>query len=129
MIATVSGTALVLVIVATGGGVGCAARAAVREALAARGVSASTAILGVNLLGAALAGAALGAVPDPGSTVRGAVLAVLSGWTTYSAFSTDVFAALRDRRFGRAATLWIGTIVATPALALLSARLAAEVVR
>ena len=113
------------VLVALAGGAGCAARVAVREALVVRGVSASVAILGVNLLGAGLAGAVAGGVGDPGSFGRSMALAVLSGWTTYSAFSADVFVAVRDGRLGRAALLWGGTIVAAPAIAQVASRLVA----
>ena len=124
MIAPVTGSTIMLAVGAVGGGVGCAARAAVREWLADRGVTAAWSILGVNLLGATLAGAVLGSVPDPESPVRIAAVSILSGWTTYSAFSTDFLGAVRDRRFGRAALLWFGTIGAAPLLAGLSARIA-----
>ena len=124
MIGRVMGSGLSLAIVSLGGGFGCAARLAVREAVAVRGISSATAILAVNLVGAALGGMAIGWAPDPGSGPRIAALAVLSGWTTYSAFSTDVLAAIRAGRRGRAAFLWTGTILATPVIALVSARLA-----
>jgi fluoride ion exporter CrcB/FEX len=124
-----SGASVGIVVLALGGGVGCAARAAVRELLVARGISAAMAILGVNLLGAALAGAAVGAAANSGSPARIAAIAVLSGWTTYSAFSTDFLGACRDRRYARAAVLWIGTILAAPPLAGLAARIASEAIR
>jgi CrcB protein len=124
MIGRVMGTGLSLAIVSLGGGIGCAARLAVREALVACGTSSAIAILAVNLVGAALAGSAIGWASDPESVLRITALAILSGWTTYSAFSTDVLAAIRAGRRGRAAFLWIGTIVATPVVALVAARFA-----
>lgn len=131
MIASVIDASLPMAVLALGGGIGCAARAAARQAMASRGVSAPIAILGVNLLGAAAAGALVGALPhaagEPGSFARPLALAVLSGWTTYSAFSADVLAAVRSRRPGRAAILWIGTIVAAPAIALAASRMAAGI--
>jgi predicted Na+-dependent transporter len=97
---------------------------AIAVAISVFGISSATAILAVNLVGAALGGMAIGWSPNPGSGPRIAALAVLSGWTTYSAFSTDVLAAIRAGRRGRAAFLWTGTILATPVIALVSARLA-----
>jgi fluoride ion exporter CrcB/FEX len=128
MIAPVTGSAFMIAVFAAGGGAGSAARAAIRELLAACGVSAAWVILGVNLVGAALAGAVLGAVPDPESSVRMVAVAFLSGWTTYSAFSTDFLGAVREGRRGRAAALWLGTIGATPFVAGLAARIASGAV-
>lgn len=119
-----SGPAFLLALVAFGGGLGCVGRFAVREILAARGVTAPVVILAVNLLGAAAAGAVLGWSPGHDPTLRAFALAVLSGWTTYSAFAADVVAAAGAGRLARAAVLWIGTVLLTPPLALLAARLA-----
>lgn len=119
-----TGSAFLLMTVALGGGLGCVARFAVRELLAAHGISAPVTILAVNLLGAVVAGAVTGWAPDHDSTVRAMALAVLSGWTTYSAFAADVVAAVAAGRIARAAVLWIGTVLLTPPLALVAARLA-----
>lgn len=118
------GSAVLLVIVSLGGGLGCVARFAVREMLAVRGVSGPIAILGVNLIGAVIAGAITGWAPGHDPTVRAVALAILAGWTTYSAFAADIVAAAGAGRFARAAVLWIGTVLLTPPLALLAARLA-----
>jgi fluoride ion exporter CrcB/FEX len=125
MILRVPDSSLGFAVLALGGGVGCAARAAIREWLVAQGVTAAAAIFAMNLLGSALAGLVIGGATHPASMPRIAAIAVLSGWTTYSAFSTDVVAAVRERRFARAAVLWIGTVVATPVLAWIAARVAA----
>ena len=122
MIGRVMGSGLLLAAVSLGGGIGCAARLVVRDTLTACGVSSALAILGVNLAGAAAAGAVVGWAADPESGLRIVALASLSGWTTYSAFATDAVAALRAGRRGRAFVLWTGTIVATPAIALIAAR-------
>lgn len=124
MIGPVVNHATDVFLVAIGGGIGCSLRIAVRDFLVARGLASCFVILGVNLAGAAFAGVAIGWSPDPGSFVRLSALSLLSGWTTYSAFSTDVLAAFRAGRRGRAAFLWIGTIVAAPVLALAAAHLA-----
>lgn len=125
MIALVTVPWIPFMLAAVAGGVGCAARAAVREMSARWGVSAPIAILGVNLLGAGLAGAIAGAAGETLPEARSIALAALSGWTTYSAFSVDVLTAVRAGRVGRAAMLWIGTIIAVPAIAHLASRLVA----
>lgn len=120
----VGGSIFSFAMVAVGGGLGCAARIAVRDSLAAREIDAAWTVLGVNLVGSALAGAVAGLHPEPDSTVRLVAIGVLSGWTTYSAFSIDVLNAVRGGRPVRAAILWTGTLLGTPLLALLAARLA-----
>jgi CrcB protein len=110
-----------LITVAIGGGIGCAARALVRDLLLRRAVESWLAIVIINLSGAAaLGGLAAFDAFSKGPLQPWTILlpAILAGWTTYSAFSIDVVLLwLRGRR-SAAGACWFATIIGAPAIAI-----------
>ncbi|NBQ16269.1 MAG: CrcB family protein, partial [Proteobacteria bacterium] len=101
---------------------GCALRVLARDALMRVGTQPWWGTFVINLSGAlvmgAVAGSAASAGEHAGSWVVLAATGILSGWTTYSAFSMDVVQLwLRGER-RHAVALWAGTLVGAPLLAL-----------
>jgi CrcB protein len=85
----------------------------------------------INLLGAlvmgAVAGSAASIEENAGQWMVVAATGVLTGWTTYSAFSMDVVQLwLRGER-GHAVALWAATLVGAPLLALAGGIAAASI--
>jgi len=83
-----------LVVIASFGGIGCALRVLVRDAMQRRGHHPWVAVAAINLLGslaigAVLAGARVAGDAMPVHAVTAAT-GLLAGWTTYSAFAMDV---------------------------------------
>lgn len=114
-----------MALIAAFGGIGCALRALVRDAMQRRGHHPWVAVCTINLvgslaIGALLAAARLGGGPVPAHVVTAAT-GLLAGWTTYSAFAMDVVQLWWRGERGQAAVLWSVTLVGSPALAWLSA--------
>jgi CrcB protein len=112
-------------LVAIFGGVGCALRVLVRDAMQRRGHHPWVAVGAINLLGSlviggVMAGARLadGAVPVHAVT---AATGTMAGWTTYSAFAMDVVQLWWRGERAQAAALWAVTLAGSPALAWLAA--------
>lgn len=107
-----------LVIVGLSGGVGCAARAVVRDLFVRREVEAWRVIVGINVLGSAAAGVLFGLPWNLGAVQVMALGGVLAGWTTYSAFSVDCVLLWQRGRSLQAFACWGATIVGAPIAAL-----------
>jgi CrcB protein len=101
-----------LLLTAITGGLGCGARALVRDACVRAGVPAWISIVVINVLGAAAIGAAMSAGLDQPWTT--ACAGFLAGWTTYSAFSVDVVLLWTRGRRLAAAICWTATLVGAP---------------
>lgn len=111
-----------LLMISLGGALGCALRVLVRDALMRVGAQPWWGTFVINLLGAlvmgAVAGSAASIEESAGPWMVVAATGVLTGWTTYSAFSMDVVQLwLRGER-GHAVALWAATLVGAPLLAL-----------
>ena len=114
-----------LVVIASFGGIGCALRVLVRDAMQRRGHHPWVAVAAINLLGslaigAVLAGARVAGDAMPAHAVTAAT-GLLAGWTTYSAFAMDVVQLWWRGERGQAAALWAVTLAGSPALAWLGA--------
>lgn len=95
-----------------GGGLGAWLRMVIRDECVVRGVASWQAIIGVNLLGCALAGAISTHLSNPAWSAF-LVAGVLGGFTTFSSACVDVVAQLKER--SRSSALWVmSTIVGAP---------------
>ena len=107
------------------GGIGCALRILVRDAMQRRGRHPWVAVGAINLLGSLAIGALLAAVRLPDAAMPTYVVAaatgLLAGWTTYSAFAMDVVQLWWRGERASAAALWAVTLGGSPALAWLGA--------
>ncbi|MFM1935382.1 MAG: fluoride efflux transporter CrcB [Planctomycetota bacterium] len=109
-----------LLVVSAFGGIGCALRAMVRDAMRQRGHAPAATICAINLLGSAVMGMVMAASRMHGAAPTHAVTAaagLLAGWTTFSAFSMDVVQLWWRGDRGRALLIWVATLVGSPALA------------
>lgn len=117
-----------IVLLAVAGAFGCVLRAWVRDALLRRFFATWWSVAVINLVGAFVMGMAAGgtqALADAGGAwVPSAVLGVLAGWTTYSAFTVDVVQLVLRGQRGQAAALWAVTLLGSPALAFAGGALA-----
>ncbi len=120
---TVSGLDFLLICLA--GGVGSMFRASLAAGLS-RKLEAETAILLINALGSALAGAALGVVFGSVAEMRAEVLplgfalfaiGLLGGVTTVSTFALQILQLWHGGKQGKAVRLSIGAVVMCPAFA------------
>jgi CrcB protein len=117
--------------ISLGGALGCALRVLVRDALMRVGAQPWWGTFVINLLGAlvmgAVAGSAASIEESAGPWMVVAATGVLTGWTTYSAFSMDVVQLwLRGER-GHAVALWAATLVGAPLLAIAGGIAAASI--
>jgi CrcB protein len=115
-------TPVQLAVIAIAGGVGCALRVSVRDALMRRGAHPWWSTCAVNIAGACMMGGVAGWSGSRAGGSAGDVatiaVGVLGGWTTYSAFAMDVVQLwLRGSR-GNAVLLWAITMLGTPIAAL-----------
>lgn len=95
-----------------GGGLGAWLRMVIRDECVVRGVASWKAIIGVNLLGCALAGAISTHLSNPAWSAF-LVAGVLGGFTTFSSACVDVVTQLKER--SRKNALWVmSTIVGAP---------------
>ena len=112
-------------LVAIFGGVGCALRVLVRDAMLRRGHHPWVAVAAINLLGSLAIGAVLAGARVAGDAIPAhavtAATGLLAGWTTYSAFAMDVVQLWWRGERGQAAALWAVTLAGSPALAWLGA--------
>ena len=113
------------VLLAIFGGIGCALRVRVREAMQRGGphpwvAGAAITLLGSLAIGAVLAGARLPVAAVWAHAVT-AAMGLLAGWTTYSAFAMDVVQLWWRGERASAAVLWAVTLGGSPALAWLGA--------
>ena len=112
-------------LVAIFGGVGCALRVLVRDAMLRRGHHPWVAVAAINLLGSLAIGAVLAGARVAGDAIPvhavTAATGLLAGWTTYSAFAMDVVQLWWRGERGQAAALWAVTLAGSPALAWLGA--------
>lgn len=112
-------------LVAIFGGVGCALRVLVRDAMQRRGHHPWFAVAAINLLGSLVIGAVLAGARVAGDAISAhavtAAIGTLAGWTTYSAFAMDVVQLWWRGERGQAAALWAVTLAGSPALAWLGA--------
>ncbi|NBQ15191.1 MAG: CrcB family protein [Proteobacteria bacterium] len=120
-----------LLMISLGGALGCALRVLVRDALMRVGAQPWWGTFVINLLGAlvmgAVAGSAASIEESAGPWMVVAATGVLTGWTTYSAFSMDVVQLwLRGER-GHAVALWAATLVGAPLLAIAGGIAAASI--
>jgi CrcB protein len=112
-------------LVAIFGGVGCALRVLVRDAMQRRGHHPWVAVAAINLLGSLVVGAVLAGARVAGDAISAhavtAATGMLAGWTTYSAFAMDVVQLWWRGERGHAAALWAVTLAGSPVLAWLGA--------
>jgi CrcB protein len=112
-------------LVAIFGGVGCALRVLVRDAMQRRGHHPWVAVAAINLLGSLVIGAVLAGARVEGDAISAhaltAATGMLAGWTTYSAFAMDVVQLWWRGERGHAAALWAVTLAGSPVLAWLGA--------
>ena len=112
-------------LVAIFGGVGCALRVLVRDAMQRRGHHPWVAVAAINLLGSLVVGAVLAGARVTGDAISAhavtAATGMLAGWTTYSAFAMDVVQLWWRGERGHAAALWAVTLAGSPVLAWLGA--------
>jgi CrcB protein len=112
-------------LVAIFGGVGCALRVLVRDAMQRRGHHPWVAVAAINLLGSLVIGAVLAGARVAGDAISAhavtAATGMLAGWTTYSAFAMDVVQLWWRGERGHAAALWAVTLAGSPVLAWLGA--------
>jgi CrcB protein len=112
-------------LVAIFGGVGCALRVLVRDAMLRRGHHPWVAVAAINLLGSLAIGAVLAGARVVGDAIPAhavtAATGLLAGWTTYSAFAMDVVQLWWRGERGHAAALWAVTLAGCPVLAWLGA--------
>ena len=111
-----------LLIVSSCGGIGCTLRVIARDALMRSGTQPWWAVMVINLFGALVMGAVVGgaqAIESQIGTVPVVVtIAMLAGWTTYSAFSMDVVQLWLRGEQRRAFALWSITLCGAPLMAL-----------
>ncbi len=118
-----------VVILSVTGAVGCALRVLAREWLMLRGLRPWWGILAINLIGALAMGVLAGAVAAGSGRMDApgvvALLGLLAGWTTYSAFAMDVVQLwLRGER-ANCLAIWVATMFGAPLCALVAAALGA----
>ena len=112
-------------LVAIFGGVGCALRVLVRDAMQRRGHHPWVAVAAINLLGSLVIGAVLAWARVAGDAIPAhavtAAPGLLAGWTASSAFAMDVVQFWWRGERGHAAALWAVTLAGSPVLAWLGA--------
>ncbi|MDI9411067.1 MAG: CrcB family protein [Bacteroidia bacterium] len=107
-----------LLLAGLGGGLGAGLRVWLRSMAVRRMHGTWRVTLGVNALGSILI--AVMAAPLVDAPMLGALLVpgVLGGFTTFSGFALDAVIAIDERRWWRAVTIVLGTLVGCPLLCL-----------
>ena len=107
-----------LLLAGLGGGLGAGLRVWLRSMTVRRGHGTWLVTLGVNGVGSILI--AVMAVPLVDAPMLRALLVagVLGGFTTFSGFALDAVIAIDERRWWRAVTIVLGTLVGCPLLCL-----------
>lgn len=107
-----------LMLAGLGGGVGAALRVWLRSVAAHRKHGTWHVTLGVNALGSILIGLIAAPLVEFPMARLLLVPGVLGGFTTFSGFALDALIAVDERRWWRAGTIVLGTLVGCPLLCL-----------
>ena len=107
-----------LLLAGLGGGLGAGLRVWLRSMAVRRMHGTWRVTLGVNALGSILIGLMAAPLADAPMVRALLVPGVLGGFTTFSGFALDAVIAIDERRWWRAVTIVLGTLVGCPLLCL-----------
>jgi len=114
----VEGLPTELLLAGLGGGVGAGLRVWLRSIAVRKMHGTWRVTLGVNALGSILIGVLAAPLVDAPMVRMLLVPGVLGGFTTFSGFALDAVIAIGERRWWRAVTIVLGTLVGCPLLCL-----------
>lgn len=98
-------------LVGAGGAIGSMLRFAVGHIYAVRSENPFLTVITVNMVGSLLIGMVVGKIPRENPMFLLLAIGLLGGFTTFSSFSLDLFAMIRQNMIGQALFYGLGQIV------------------